>query len=59
MADKTATAVASRTNVGAHMTYEDMREWIVEAEKLGELRVVKGASWEKDIGMAARRVSAC
>lgn len=33
--------------------YEDLREWLVEAEKLGELQVVKGASWEKEIGMAA------
>jgi 4-hydroxy-3-polyprenylbenzoate decarboxylase len=51
-----AKAVDGGTNVGARMTYEDMREWIIEAEKLGELRVVKGASWEKDIGLAAEVV---
>ncbi|HZQ63154.1 MAG TPA: UbiD family decarboxylase [Casimicrobiaceae bacterium] len=33
--------------------YEDLREWIAAAEKLGEVRVVKGASWNKEIGMAA------
>ena len=44
MADSTAKAVDSGSNVGARLTYEDMREWMIEAEKLGELRVVKGAS---------------
>ena len=56
MAETTAKAINSGSNVGARMTYEDMREWIVEAEKLGELRVVKGASWEEDIGLAAEVV---
>jgi len=56
MAEAKTTAIESSSNVGARMTYEDMREWMVEAEKLGELRVVKGASWEKDIGLAAEVV---
>ena len=56
MADATAKAVDAGTNVGARLTYEDMREWIVEAEKLGELRVVDGLSWEKDIGEVAEVV---
>ncbi len=33
--------------------YTDLREWLEEAEKLGEVRHIKGASWERDIGMAA------
>jgi UbiD family decarboxylase len=33
--------------------YNDLREWIAETEKLGEVRVVSGASWQEDIGMAA------
>jgi UbiD family decarboxylase len=36
--------------------YEDLREWIDEAKKLGEIREVKGLSWEQDIGMAAEVV---
>ena len=56
MADATATAVKSGTNVGARMTYEDMREWIREAEKLGEVKIVEGLSWEKDIGEVAEVV---
>src|SRR6516164_2543987 len=36
-----------------HLAYADLREWIEEARKLGEIREVKGLSWEEDIGMAA------
>jgi len=36
----------------AAIAYKNLREWIVEAEKLGEVRHVKGASWEEDIGLA-------
>ena len=32
--------------------FGNLREWIGEAEKLGDLRQVEGASWEKDIGLA-------
>jgi len=35
------------------VAYTDLREWIEEARKLGEIREVKGLSWQKDIGMAA------
>ena len=33
--------------------YHDLREWLREAEKLGELRTVQGASWQEEIGLAA------
>ncbi len=33
--------------------YTDLREWIEEARKLGEIREVKGLSWQNDIGQAA------
>src|SRR5438874_9566580 len=33
--------------------YRDLREWIAEADKLGEVRVVRGASWQEEIGVAA------
>ena len=32
------------------MVWRDLREWIAEIEKLGEMRVVEGATWQKDIG---------
>jgi UbiD family decarboxylase len=36
-----------------HFRYSDLREWIREAERLGELRTVLGASWQEEIGLAA------
>ena len=41
---------------GFKIPYEDLREWIAEAEKLGEIRHVKGATWQEDIGMATELV---
>lgn len=37
--------------------YDDLRGWIAEAERLGELRRVTGANWQEEIGMAAEIVS--
>ncbi|MBT5048049.1 MAG: UbiD family decarboxylase [Rhodospirillaceae bacterium] len=34
------------------LNYEDLRDWLAEADRLGELREVKGASWEQEIGLA-------
>jgi 4-hydroxy-3-polyprenylbenzoate decarboxylase len=36
--------------------YEDLRGWLKQAEALGEVRVVKGASWDKEIGQASEVV---
>lgn len=33
-------------------SYDDLRGWIEEARKLGEVREVEGASWQEDIAMA-------
>ena len=32
--------------------YEDLRGWIEEVRKLGEVKDVEGATWQEDIGMA-------
>lgn len=32
--------------------YDDLRSWIDQARKLGEVRDVAGATWEEEIGMA-------
>ena len=40
-------------DVKFEIPYNDLREWISEAEKMGELRVAKGNNWEEEIGMAA------
>ncbi len=39
--------------IKANVVYDDLREWIAEADKLGELRVGEGYNWEEQIGMAA------
>ena len=47
---KTADAAQPR------FVYNDLREWITAAEQLGEVRVISGASWQEDIGMATEMV---
>src|SRR4029077_17256252 len=49
----TALSMTNRKNVAAHIAYDDLRQWLALAELLGEVREVKGASWEEDIGLAA------
>ncbi|HET8564667.1 MAG TPA: UbiD family decarboxylase, partial [Candidatus Binatia bacterium] len=35
------------------IVYNDLREWMREAERRGELKTVLGASWQEEIGLAA------
>src|SRR6187455_575755 len=44
------------SNITARIAYDDLREWLTRAELLGEVRVVKGATWQEDIGLAAEAV---
>ncbi|MFM1814997.1 MAG: UbiD-like subunit of potential (de) carboxylase, partial [Pseudomonadota bacterium] len=57
MADSTKTPDASGpdrlSNIRPHIGYRDLRDWIAEADKLGEIREVSGLSWEREIGMAS------
>ena len=45
--------IAVTHNTKARVTYDDLREWIAEADKLGEVVRGRGYSWQEDIGMAA------
>ncbi len=49
-------ADASSSNVTPNVTYTDLREWIEEARKLGEVRDVNGLNWQEEIGMASEVV---
>jgi 4-hydroxy-3-polyprenylbenzoate decarboxylase len=49
-------AVIDPAGLTPNVAYTDLREWIEEAEKLGEVRVAKGLSWQKDIGMASELI---
>ena len=48
--------MSDRRNIDAHIAYDDLRDWLSRAELLGEVRHVKGASWQEDIGLAAEAV---
>jgi UbiD family decarboxylase len=41
------------SNIEPRLAYTDLRTWVEEARKLGELREVKNLSWQEDIGMAS------
>ncbi|HWO41182.1 MAG TPA: UbiD family decarboxylase [Candidatus Eisenbacteria bacterium] len=45
--------MSDRENVEPLIVFNDLREWIREAEKLGELKTVLGASWQEEIGLAS------
>src|SRR5437764_14378385 len=45
--------MTERSNVAAHIAYDDLREWLALAERMGEVRIVRGASGQEDIGLAA------
>ncbi len=38
------------------IAYDDLREWLVLADQLGEVRIVRDANWQDDIGLAAEAV---
>ncbi|MGD0024958.1 MAG: UbiD family decarboxylase [Xanthobacteraceae bacterium] len=44
-------------NAGMRLVYDDLRSWLAEAERLGELKAVRGATWQEEIGMATELVS--
>ncbi len=46
----------ARTNFKSGIAYDDLREWLALAERLGEVRTVHGASWQEDIGLAAEAI---
>jgi 4-hydroxy-3-polyprenylbenzoate decarboxylase len=48
--------MSDRRNIQGHIAYDDLREWLDQAERLGEVRHVTGASWQEDIGLAAEAI---
>ena len=48
--------MSDRKNFTAHIAYDDLREWLSSAERLGEVRNVRGANWQEDIGLAAEAI---
>jgi hypothetical protein len=48
--------MSEHSNVKAAIAYDDLRDWLLLAERLGEVRNVSGASWQEDIGLAGEAV---
>ena len=48
--------MTDKSNFAGNIGYDDLREWLAMAERLGEVRTVKGANCEEDIGLAAEAV---
>ena len=46
-------AAGSGSNTAPHLAYHDLRKWLDEAQKLGEVKEVNGLSWQGDIGMVS------
>src|SRR5438552_1192594 len=44
---------AARSNTAPHLAYHDLRQWLGEAQRLGEVRQVKGLAWQTEIGMVS------
>ncbi len=44
------------SNITARIAYDNLRDWLARAELLGEVREVKGANWQEDIGLAAEAI---
>ena len=36
-----------------HLAYDDLRQWLDEARRLGEVKQVSGLTWQQDIGMVS------
>jgi len=38
------------SNVAARIDYDDLRGWLAHAERLGEVKTMRGASWQRISG---------
>jgi UbiD family decarboxylase len=43
----------ARSNLEPRLCYDDLRQWLEEARKLGEVKELSGLTWQQDIGMVA------
>jgi UbiD family decarboxylase len=56
MAEPAPETVKPGDNAACHLLYGDLREWLEAAERMGAVKVVKGANWQEDIGLAVEVV---
>lgn len=43
-------------NDKAVIAYDDLREWLVHAERLGEVKTLSGCTWQEDMGLVAEAI---
>jgi 3-polyprenyl-4-hydroxybenzoate decarboxylase len=43
----------ARSNLEPRLPHDDLRQWLEQARKLGEVKDVSGLSWQEDIGIVA------
>jgi hypothetical protein len=48
-----STASSERSNVAVRIAYDDLRGWIDQARRFGEVKEVSGLTWEQDIGIVS------
>ena len=46
-------AADGAANTQPQLAYGDLRQWLDEARRLGEVKDVSGLTWQQDIGMVA------
>ena len=45
--------VAGRSNLEPRLCYDDLRQWLEETRRLGEVKELSGLTWQQDIGIVA------
>ena len=48
--------MSEQSNTSPYIDYDDLREWLTNADRLGEVRRISGASWQKDMGLVAEAI---
>ena len=48
-----STPNAARSNVAPRIPYDDLRQWLEEARRLGEVKDVSGLNWQQEIGLVS------
>src|SRR5262245_50103847 len=46
-------ADGARSNIMPRLAYDDLRQWLDEVRRLGEVKEVSGLTWQQDIGIVA------
>ena len=53
VSDRIGAAANGAADAQPHLAYDDLRQWLDEARRLGEVKQVSGLTWEQDIGMVS------